>query len=545
MREIKASGPTNLSDTVLVLALCLLLVSFASAAGAASCEDLAKFAVTDGKITSAVAVAENASIPLPPFPMSLSAPASFCRVAATLTPTSDSAIMAEVWLPDPAKWNGNYLGSGNGGFGGTVSGPALDMRGALAQGYATAGDDLGHEIKSVGIDGTWVLGHPEKIKDFAYRADHVTAEFAKALIAAYYGRAPQFSYFRGCSNGGHEALMEAQKFPGDYDGIVAGAPANAWTRITTGFVWNEAAQLGTPESEIPKSKLAMIQNAVLAECDALDGVKDGIINDPAMCRFDPKVLLCKSGDAPDCLTRPQLDALRKIYSGPINPNTGKNIYPGFPPGYEGLPGNWDSWIIGAKSSQSQFANQFMGSFVHGDANWDFRSFDFAKDLARIDDALGSIINSDNPDLHAFAARGGKLILFQGWADAAITPLGTIQYYHDVQKKMGTEQSHRFVRLFMAPGMMHCGGGPGPNNFDAVTAIAQWREKNEAPVSIIAARYANPMAVMLGMPKGDPLATRPLCAYPKVAQWSGKGSPDEAQNYTCGASGKRTAGAAPP
>jgi hypothetical protein len=544
MRETKYSGSPNLSITVLVAASCLLTLSFASAAGAASCEDLARFPVADGKITSAVAVAENAAIPLPPFPMSLSAPAGFCRVAVTLTPTSDSAIMAEVWLPDPAKWNGNYLGSGNGGFGGTVSGPALDMRGALAQGYATAGDDLGHEVKSVGIDGTWVLGHPEKIKDFAYRADHVTAEFAKALIAAYYGRAPQFSYFRGCSNGGHEALMEAQKFPGDYDGIVAGAPANAWTRITTGFVWNEAAQLGTPQSEIPKAKLAMIQNAVLAECDALDGVKDGIINDPAMCHFDPKVLLCKSADAPDCLTQPQLDALRKIYGGPINPSNGKPIYPGFPPGYEGLQGNWDSWIIGPKSSQSQFANQFMGSFVHGDPNWDFHSFDFAKDLARIDAALGAIMNSDNPDLHAFAARGGKLILFQGWADAAITPLGTIQYYHDIQKKMGAEQAQRFVRLFMAPGMMHCGGGPGPNNFDAVTAIAQWREKNQAPESIIAARYANPMAVMLGMPKGDALSTRPLCAYPNVAHWNGNGSPDEAQNYTCGAAGQDKTGPAP-
>ena len=529
-------------NTVFAVAFAILCVSFACAAGAASCEDLAKFPVTDGKITSAVAVAENAAIPLPPFPMSLNAPASFCRVAVTLTPTSDSEIMAEVWLPDPEKWNGNFLGSGNGGFGGTVSGPALEMRGALAQGYATAGDDLGHEVKAAVIDGTWVLGHPEKVKDFAYRADHVTAEFAKALITAYYGRAPQFSYFRGCSNGGHEALMEAQKYPADYDGIVAGAPANAWTRITTGFVWNEAAQLHMPQSEIPKTKLAMIQNAVLAKCDALDGVKDGIINDPAVCRFDPKVLLCKSGDAPDCLTQPQVDALRKIYGGPVNPSTGKGIYPGFPPGYEGLPGNWDAWIIGPKSQQGQFANQFMGSFVHGDPNWDFRSFDFAKDLAKIDAAIGSIINSDNPDLSAFAARGGKLVLFQGWADAAITPLGTIQYYQDIQKKMGTDQAHRFVRLFMAPGMMHCGGGPGPNNFDALSAVAQWREKGQAPERIIAARYANQMAVMLGMPKGEPLSTRPLCAYPNVARWNGTGSTDEAQSYTCGAAAKSKAGA---
>jgi hypothetical protein len=532
MRQKSTAAPPMLEKVAGGLALCVLLVSFASAAPGVTCEELAKLPVADGKITSAVAVSEGAKIPLPPLPISLAAPTSFCRVAVTLTPTSDSAIMAEVWLPDPARWNGNYLGAGNGGFGGTVSGPALDMRGAVAQGYAAAGNDLGHELTSMVIDGTWVLGHPEKVIDFAYRADHVTAEFAKSLIAAYYGRQQQFSYFRGCSNGGHEALMEAQKYPADYDGIVAGAPANAWTRIMTGFLWNEAAQLEMPQSEIPKSKLQMIQEAVLAKCDALDGVKDGIINDPGACHFDPKALLCTSGDAPNCLTHPQFDALNKIYGGPVNPSTGRSIYPGFPPGSEGLPGNWETWIIGPKSSQSQFANQFYGGFVAGDPNWNYRSFDFSTGLAKTDAAIGPVINSDNPDLRAFAARGGKLILFQGWADAAITPWGTIQYYQDIERTMGADQAHRFVRLFLAPGMMHCAGGPGPNSFDAVAAVAQWREKNQAPESIIAARYANPVAVMTGAPKGDPLSTRPLCAYPKVAHWTGKGSADEAKNYEC-------------
>jgi Tannase and feruloyl esterase len=518
-------------------ALLLLGISFASTSRAATCEDVLKFPVTAGKITSAVTVAESGAIPVPLLHASLIAPVGFCRVAVTLTPSSDSEIKAEVWLPDPAKWNGNFLGSGNGGFGGSVDGPALDMRVALGLGYATAGDDLGHEITSLAVDGTWVIGHPEKVTDFAYRADHVTAEFAKALIAAYYGRAQQFSYFRGCSNGGHEALMEAQRYPADYDGIIAGAPANAWTHVMAGFLWNEAA-LSTPQSDIPKSKLGMIQEAVMAKCDLIDGVKDGIINDPAACHFDPKVLLCKSGDAPSCLTAPQLGALQKIYAGPVNPSTGKAIHPGFPPGYEGLPQNWDSWIIGAKSSQSQFANQFFGSFVVGDAKWDFHGFDFAKDVARADAEIGPTINSNNPDLSAFAARGGKLILFQGWADAAITPLGTIQYYHELEQKMGADKAHGFVRLFMAPGMMHCGGGPGPNNFDAITPLAQWREKSQAPESIVAARYANPIAVLTGAPKGDPLSARPLCAYPKIAHWSGKGSPDEPQNYSCN-SGKQS------
>jgi Tannase and feruloyl esterase len=543
VRQKKSIASAKLRRPVFAGALALLSLSFASAA-TASCEDLAKFPLIDGKIASAVAVPENSAIELSLIHPSLVAPVGFCRVSVTLTPSSDSAIMAEVWLPDRAKWNGKFLGIGNGGFGGSVSGPARDMRMSLAHGYATAGDDLGHEITSpVVVDGRWAIGHPEKVKDFAFRADHVTAEFAKALIAAYYGRAPQFSYFKGCSNGGHEALMEAERYPADYDGIIAGAPANSWTHLMTGFLWNESALFGKPESQIPQSKLALIQNAVLAKCDTLDGVKDGIINDPAMCHFDPAVLLCKSGDAPDCLTQPQLTALRKIYSGPVNPDTGVTIYPGFPAGSEGLLNNWDLWITGPNAAQSQFANQFFGSFVWADANWDFHSFDFAKDVARTDAELGSILNSNNPDLSTFAAHGGKLILVHGWADAAVTPWGTIQYYRNIQQKMGPAAAQRFVRLFMAPGMMHCGGGPGPNIFDAVAAIEQWREKNQAPETIIAARYADSTAVLTGMPTGKPLSTRPLCAYPNVARWIGKGSPDEAQNYVCRAASNDRRGAA--
>jgi len=515
-----------------VLAVAFASTAFASTAFAASafaaCEDMVKLPVKAGKITSAVAVLKDSKVVLPL--RSLIAPADFCRVAVTLTPTDDSVILAEVWLPDPKKWNGNFLGAGGGGFGGSVSAPAGDMGSELAKGYATAGDDLGHEISSpTDVDTSWAIGHPEKIKDFAYRADHVTAEFAKALIAAYYGRAPQFSYFRGCSNGGHEALMEAQRYPEDYDGIVAGAPANAWTHLMANFLWNERALFDAPQSEIPKAKLAVIQSAVLAKCDALDGVKDGVINDPAMCRFDPAVLACKAGDAPDCLTHPQLEALRKIYEGPVNPGTGEKIYPGFPPGYEGLTNNWDFWILGLRA-QSLMANHFFGSFVWGDPKWDYHTFDFAKDVHRTDVELGAIVNSDSPDLGAFAARGGKLIIFQGWADAAVTPWGTIQYFESVRKNMGAEPARRFARLFMAPGMMHCGGGPGPNNFDAVASVAAWREKNQAPETIIAARYAP--STTPGAPSGEPVSTRPLCAYPKVAHWTGHGSPDEAKNYLC-------------
>jgi feruloyl esterase len=509
-------------------ALGLLIYCCAPAAHAA-CEDLANLPLADGKITSSVVVPANAAIPLNLFKTSFPAPVAFCRVAVTLTPTADSEILAEVWLPDAEQWNGKFLGVGNGGFGGTV--PAIDMRGAVVKGYATAGNDLGHELTALTVDGSWVIGHPEKLKDFAYRADHVTAEFAKRMIAAYYGRSQQASYFRGCSNGGHEALMEAQRYPDDYDGIVAGAPANSWTHMIAGFLWNERALNETPDSQIPQSKLAVIQKAVLAKCDALDGVKDGVINDPASCHFNLSELLCKSADSPECLTAPQLTALRKIYDGPVNPRTGKHIYPGFPAGSEGLPHNWDTWIVGPAAYQGQFGNQVVGSFMLGDAHWDYKTFDFDKDTARVDEALGPMLNSNSPDLSAFAARGGKLILFQGWADAAITPFGTIQYYRDIQHKMGA-QAQQFVRLFMAPGMMHCSGGPGPSSFDAVAALDQWRQQGQAPESVVASKYPDSPAAMLGGPTGEPLSTRPLCAYPRVAHWTGKGSYDQAKDYVC-------------
>ena len=272
---------------------------------------------------------------------------------------------------------------------------------------------------------------------------------------------------------------------------------------------------------------------MLAKCDALDGVKDGVINDPASCHFNPAELLCKSADGPECLTKPQLTALRKIYSGPINPKTGKQIHPGFPAGDEALPHNWDLWIIGPQSYQAQFGNQVIGSFLLNDPHWDYRTFDFAKDPARADKEMGPLLNSNDPDLSAFAARGGKLILFQGWADAAITPFGTIQYYRDIQQKMGTKEAQRFVRLFMAPGMMHCSDGPGPSTFDAVAAVDQWRQKDEAPETLLAAKYADsPAATLTGASPGEPLITRPLCAYPRVAHWTGKGSSDKVENYVC-------------
>ena len=524
-------GITRLKGLLVAGAVSAPLLFAVSAANAA-CSDLANFVIADGKITSAVSVKAGEVIVLPVFNLPLPAPQSLCRVSATLTPSSDSQILAEVWLPDPATWNGKFLGSGNGGFGGSLAGPMLDMRKALEKGYATAGTDLGHGLKGLTPDASWAIGHPEKVKDFAYRADHVTAELAKTLIASYYGKPPQFSYFRGCSNGGHEALMEAQKYPTDYDGIIAGAPANQWTHLMTDFVWNERALNATPDSGLPQSKLEVVQQAVLAKCDAQDGLLDGIVGNPEACHFNPKVLLCKKGDGPDCLTQAQLDSLENIYAGPVDPKTHKKIYPGYAQGSEALPHNWNEWITGAHPSQAGFANQFFGAMVYGDANWDYRTFDFDKDVAKADATLGPIINSDDPDLHAFADRGGKLILFQGWDDAAVTPWGTLQYYHNVERTMTPAKTHDFARLFMVPGMMHCGGGPGASSFDAIAAMEQWKEKGVAPETMTGSHFKDPLAALAGLPTGPATATRTLCAYPKISQWTGKGPATAAENYAC-------------
>jgi hypothetical protein len=522
---------SRLRGLLFAAALAAPALAAASAADAA-CSDLTNFAIADGKITSAVSVKAGEAIMLPLFHLPLPAPQDFCRVSATLTPSSDSEILAEVWLPDPAKWNGKYLGSGNGGFGGSLAGPMLDMRKALDKGYATAGTNLGHETKVLTPDASWAIGHPEKVKDFAYRADHVTAELAKALIASYYGKPPQYSYFRGCSNGGHEALMEAQRYPADYDGIIAGAPANQWTHLMTNFVWNERALHATPDSGLPASKLALIQEAVLAKCDADDGLLDGIVGNPETCHFNPTTLLCRTGDGPDCLTAAQVDALEKIYDGPVDPKTHKRIYPGFAQGSEAQAHNWDEWITGEHASQAGFGNQFFGAMVYGDPNWDYRTFDFDNDVAKADAELGPIINSDDPDLREFADRGGKLILFQGWDDAAVTPWGTLAYYHSIEKKMTPAKAHDFVRLFMVPGMMHCGGGPGASTFDAVAAMEQWKEHNAAPETMIGSHFKDAIAALAGLPTGPATATRTLCAYPKVSQWNGKGPATAAESFEC-------------
>jgi feruloyl esterase len=489
----------------------------AAPAAAASCESLTSLTLPDTTITLAQPVAAGeftapagaANAPGGPAPFK-GLPA-FCRVAATLKPTSDSDIKIEVWMP-ASGWNGKFQAVGNGGWSGAiVYGP---LARALAHGYATASTDTGH----TGGSGSFALGHPEKLIDFGYRAVHQMTVEAKAIIAAFYGNGPKLSYWVGCSSGGKQGLKEAQRFPGDYDGIVAGAPANYWTHLMTGQLWAAHATLKDPASYIPPSKYPMINKAVLEACDALDGVADGVIENPARRRFDPKTLLCQEEDGPACLTAPQVEAAKKIYGPSKNLRTGKEIFPGLAPGSELV---WGALAGGPKPFA--IADDHFKYVVFKDPSWDWRTLNFETDVALADKIDNGTINATDPNLKAFVAHGGKLILYHGWNDQLIAPQNSVNYYKSVEAAMGgASKVSESVRLFMAPGMGHCLGGPGPNAFDAVGALEQWVEKGKAPDQIVASHIVG----------GKVDRSRPLCPYPQVARYKGSGSTDEAANFEC-------------
>ena len=368
----------------------------------------------------------------------------FCRVALTLRPSADSDIRVEVWMP-AANWNGKFQGIGSGGFAGAISYEG-GLAPAVSAGYAAASTDTGHRAGET--DAAWALDHPEKIADFGYRAIHETALAAKTVIRAFYGDGPKHSYFNYCSNGGRQALMEAQRYPADYDGIVAGAPAYAWTRLMTTFVF-DAQALADQASYIPVSKLPAVEAAALAACDANDGVKDSVIENPASCHFDPGALLCKGGESDACLTAPQVASLRKLYAGP-----GAAIMPGFSPGGEAPPGRWETWMTGARPGDSRhlaFGDNFFKYMVYDDPSWDYKTSSLERNLQASEAKTGSRLNATDADLSQFRARGGKLILFHGWSDPAIPPQSTIDYYQSIMRKMGRQGLGGLCSAIHGPG----------------------------------------------------------------------------------------------
>jgi feruloyl esterase len=438
-------------------------------------------------------------------PAALSVPA-FCRVAATLRPTSDSEIDMEVWLPE--NWNQKFQFVGGGGWAGVISYPAMAT--ALQEGYATASTDTGHK----GGTANFAIGHPEKLVDFAYRAVHESTLKAKTIMTTYYDRPIKYSYWNGCSTGGRQGLMEAQRYPEDFDAIVAGAPANYQTHLHTWDLSVAVPVLKDPAAVVPAAKATMLNKAVLAACDAKDGVKDGLLNEPRTCKFDPSTLLCKAGDSENCLTAPQVEAVKRMYA-PAKTKSGEVVFPGKEPGSET---GWNA-IAGGQAPQGVSLGSFL--VANENANWDWRSFDLDRDLKVVDEKVGTIVNAVNPDLSAFKARGGKLILYHGWNDTAISPGNTINYYNSVLTKMGAKQDN-WIRLFMIPGMGHCQGGPGPNQVNYMGALERWRESGTTPDQLQAYHVTNNRVDM----------ARPLCPYPQVAQYKGVGSTNDAANFVC-------------
>jgi feruloyl esterase len=553
--------PTGAFVAIVAVAVFVLNAADAAAdvpagmgASAASCEALKGVSLPEVTITGAnpVTAGEAETIPalamqakamsmsafMPKLAPVLARTPTFCRAYGFIKPTSDSDIRFEVWMPS-SGWNGKFQGVATGGMSGYID--YLDLAISLNRGYATASTDTGHDTGMMASD--WAIHHPEKIKDFYSRGMHLTTVAAKAIIGAFYGTGPRRSYLSGCSIGGRTALMESQRFPDDYDGILAGAPARPVTEIAHG-VW--MAQIGSdPAVAFSFKKLQALHDAAVKQCDTVDGIADGIISDPFHCHFDPSVLQCKGADKDDCLTKPQLSAVKKFYGG-FSGSDGKSLHNNMLPGTEL---SWAAFYLTPTPAQAPGTmtsiNWYRG-LIYNDPSWTLAKFDLDRDLKALTEiSRPQGAETNDPDLSRFRAHGGKLIIFQGLADSGVPAEGTIAYYHSVQEKMSPAGAASVAALFLVPGMDHCGGGDAPNVFnrgdgvdpssppdtDASAALENWVEKGVAPRRIIASQH-DPSAIHAPPANAVLVRTRPLCPYPKAAKWTGKGSSDDAANFVC-------------
>lgn len=502
----------------------------ASPAAALTCTQLASsFQRPNTTITTAQIVPAGTFVTPTTPPQTITNLPQFCRVAGFTTPTSDSHINFEVWVPE-SGWNLKYLQAGCGGFCGSIS--YGSMAEPLRRGYASAATDDGHQAS--GVDASWAVGHPEKVVDFGYRALKETTDVAKDIIMALKSNSPSRSYFMGCSDGGREALMEAQRYPRDFDGIVAGSPANYWTHLFTGFVWDEKALAATSSGDLSQADLTVVSNAMLAQCAGQDGglSTDQFLNNPPACRFNPEKL---------SLPQDKIAAIKKIFSGP------PGIFPGYQVGGDEAsnPANWPAWVTDsgnpASALQGLFGNSYFQNMVFPNSGWTPDTFSIAQNAHEADARTGAILNSIDPNLSPFKSHAGKLIQYVGWGDSAISPENDINYYNDVSRVLGPhEDIQDFYRLFMVPGMAHCGGGPGANAFgngingpnpldaadDLLSALDRWVENRVAPDKIIATKYVN------NVPTQGIAFQRPLCPYPQIAKYNGSGSTTSAASFAC-------------
>jgi pimeloyl-ACP methyl ester carboxylesterase len=474
---------------------------------------------------------KSAEFQVPPFTVSarggsqnkITVDVPFCRVAGTVKPTAESDIQFELWLPPRADWNSRFEGVGNGSLRGAIEYQRLMQ--ALVRGYATVSTDNGHQ--SSGFDVSWALGRPERVIDFGYRAQHTVTQAAKALTRRYYGRAPQHSYFVGCSQGGHHGLMEAQRFPEDYDGIIAGAPVYNWAGEMAEQAWNVRALQRTPTGALPKQKLQILYDAVVKAC----GSPDGSVADPRQCSFDPAGLQCTTAIENSCLSESEIEAVGQMYEGPKT-STGIQLYPGLSRGSE------IQWGL-LWSDPKHLGGSWLGFYqfmVFENSGWDLSLMNFDHDYALAKNKLGKILDPDNPDLVRFADRGGKIIVYHGWADGMLPSQVSTNYYASVTAALGSARVKEFYRLFMIPGMGHCSAGPDvlfrsenttavslePDR-DMLVALEQWVEHGRAPNSFVTSRLGKDGAIE---------RTRLVCSYPTVAKYRSEGDPTRAESFAC-------------
>jgi len=476
---------------------------------AATCTELATLALPNARIDLAE------SVPAGDFSFDVNRPGTsqqnhrnlpaFCRVAATLTPTSDSEIKIEVWLPE--DWNGKLLAVGNGRWAGSISFGA--MANGLRKGYAATSTDTGHAAHS--LDGSWSYGEPEKVIDFGWRSEHEMTVKAKAIIEAFYGEGPRFSYWSGCSTGGRQGLMMATRFPDHFDGIVAGTPSNPRANRNGWQLW---ATIMTRNGLLTTEELEFVHHAAIKACDMNDGLKDGLIDDPTICEFDPQTLHCQAGQTGNCLTQEQVNSVKVMYS-PGRFSDGEIYHPGLEPGSEL---GWEDFVSPEPLLQAAVNYRYL---VHNNPDWDWRTFNADNDVPLAIESDGDTIDVITTDYSEFVASRGKMIIYHGWSDHSVAPQRTVDYFNKVLET--TPDADENMRLFMVPMMGHCGGGDGPNEFDMVSALDAWVDGGKAPTRVVASRRDE---------SGQVVRTRPLCVYPQVARYQGSGSIDDEANFAC-------------
>ena len=494
----------------------ILLAAFVSGSALASapCETLTTLTLANAKVTSAVTVAPGGFVPPAGGGRGGANPyanlPAFCRVAAMLTPSSDSDIKVELWLPSTG-WNGKFQAVGNGGWAGTI--PYAAIGAALSAGYAAAGTDTGH----TGNTADFALGHPEKVIDLGYRSIHEMTVQSKVILNTFYGSPAKLSYYNGCSQGGRQGLAEAQRYPEDFNGIIAGASAIDQMRMHGARTALNLEVNKNPDSVIPRTKYAMINAAVLDACDMLDGVKDGVIENPGKCKFDYAKLTCKAGDAADCLTKGQVESAKAMTSPIKDSKTGKTLFAGHL-----MIGSELGWATLGGPQPLNLSVSGLQNVVFQDRNWTPVKMDVATDVERSAQSDGGALATRDPNLKPFFDRGGKLLMYHGWSDPQVTPLNSVLYYEDVVKTVGKSEASNSMRLFMIPGVNHCSGGPGTDTFDKVKVMEEWVEQGKAPSRIVASHAT----------AGKVDKTRPLCAYDQTAKYNGSGDTNDAANFTC-------------